>query len=65
MTSDPSLPVSGKNKRELVRLALLPLSTQLTVGLVFPHIDGARELKSLTTVGVYHCFYHTHTLIRI
>lgn len=60
VTSDPSrsedsaakkdsLPLSGKNKRELVRPALLPLSSPLTVRLVFPH-------SRLTTVEVYHCF---------
>lgn len=63
VTSDPSLPISGKNKRELVRPALLPLSTRLTVGLVFPHINGAMELKSLTVlythynvVLLFYCF---------
>lgn len=53
VTSDPnqsedsavkkdSLPPCGKNKKELVRPALLPLSPQLTVGLVILHINGEK-----------------------
>lgn len=75
-TSDPSqsedsaakkesLPFGGKNKRELVRPALLPLSSQLTIGLVIPLINGDNDLKviSLTTVGVDYCSCVNHDAV--
>lgn len=55
MTSDPSQSEnnaakkdSGKNKRELVRPALLPLHSPLTIRWVIPHIKGFKIIHLMT-----------------